>query len=135
MTNFRPISLCNTVAKVIAKCLATRLKNVFPTIISISNCILGELQGISLGANTPTFSHLVFADDTLLLGRASVTEAAIFMSILKQYEQWSGQLINPQKSAVQFSPNVSRELRAAITDILGMPEVATREKYLDYQPL
>ncbi|GAA0185661.1 hypothetical protein LIER_32949 [Lithospermum erythrorhizon] len=36
MTNFRPIALCKTVAKVIAKCLATRLKNVLPTIISES---------------------------------------------------------------------------------------------------
>ncbi|GAA0179799.1 hypothetical protein LIER_42227 [Lithospermum erythrorhizon] len=34
MTNFRPIALCNTVSKVIAKCLAIRLKNVLPTIIS-----------------------------------------------------------------------------------------------------
>ncbi|GAA0138786.1 hypothetical protein LIER_00466 [Lithospermum erythrorhizon] len=33
MTNFRPIALCNTVAKVIAKALAMRLKNVLPTII------------------------------------------------------------------------------------------------------
>ncbi|GAA0163406.1 hypothetical protein LIER_39590 [Lithospermum erythrorhizon] len=211
MTNFRPIALCNTVAKVIAKYLATRRKNVLPTIIlesqsafvanrlitdnvllsyeihhlikykkvgregymsiklgmmkaydriewtflkamllqlnfshkwinlimdyvtSVSYSVLvnGELQRISLGANTPTFSHLMFADDTLLLGRASVTEAATFMSILKQYEPWSGELINPQKSAVQFSPNVSGELRAAITDILGMPEVATHGKYLE----
>ncbi|GAA0156677.1 hypothetical protein LIER_38320 [Lithospermum erythrorhizon] len=34
MTQFRPIALCNTVAKVIAKVLAMRLKNVLPTIIS-----------------------------------------------------------------------------------------------------
>ncbi|GAA0163955.1 hypothetical protein LIER_39691 [Lithospermum erythrorhizon] len=167
MTNFRPIALYNTVAKVIVKCLAMRLKNVLPTIISetqsafVSNRLImdnvlltyeihhfikhkkagregymsikldmmkaydriewsflkammiqlnfshkwiniimyyvtsvsysvlvnaGDLQGISLGANTTTFSHLMFADDTLLLGRASVAEATTFMNILNQYE-------------------------------------------------
>ncbi|GAA0186340.1 hypothetical protein LIER_33628 [Lithospermum erythrorhizon] len=75
-------------------------------LISLLNnaCVAGELQGISLGANTPTFSHIMFA-------------------MIRQ-------LINPQKSTVQFSPNVSGELRAAITDILGIPEVATHGKYL-----
>ncbi|GAA0179179.1 hypothetical protein LIER_42205 [Lithospermum erythrorhizon] len=101
-------------------------------LISLLNnaCVAGELQGISSRANTLTFSHLMFADDTLLLGRASVAEATIFMRILKQYEKWSGQLVNPQKSAVQFSPNVLGELRVAIIDILGMPKVDTHGKYL-----
>ncbi|GAA0141803.1 hypothetical protein LIER_02859 [Lithospermum erythrorhizon] len=39
MINFRPIALCNTMAKVIAKCLAIRLKNVLPTIISEYFCL------------------------------------------------------------------------------------------------
>ncbi|GAA0156679.1 hypothetical protein LIER_38321 [Lithospermum erythrorhizon] len=101
-------------------------------LISLLNnaCVSGELQGISMGANTATFSHLIFAYDTLLVGRASVAEATTFMRILKQYELWSGQLINPQKSAVQFSPNVPEDLKVTITDILGMPEVVTHGKYL-----
>ncbi|GAA0185055.1 hypothetical protein LIER_32343 [Lithospermum erythrorhizon] len=36
MTQFRPIALCNSVAKVIAKMLATRLKRVLPNVISES---------------------------------------------------------------------------------------------------
>ncbi|GAA0149453.1 hypothetical protein LIER_08617 [Lithospermum erythrorhizon] len=202
MTNFRPIALCNTLAKVIAKCLAIKLKNVLLTIISESQsafvanrlitdnvllsyeihhfikhkkagkegymsikldmmkaydriewsflkammlqlnfshkcinlimdyvtsvsysvlvngnqtgfikpgrglkqgdplssylfiicteglisllnnaCVAGELNGIGLGANTPTFSHIMCADYTLLLGRASVNEATTFPSL------------------------------------------------------
>ncbi|GAA0173607.1 hypothetical protein LIER_27187 [Lithospermum erythrorhizon] len=77
----------------------------------------GELQGINMGDNTGTFSHLMFAGDTLLLGRASLAEAITFMNILKQYEIWS-------------SPNISDYLKVAITSILGMLEVTTHEKYL-----
>ncbi|GAA0141149.1 hypothetical protein LIER_42649 [Lithospermum erythrorhizon] len=57
-------------------------------LISLLNvaCASGELRGINMGDNTTTFSHLMFADDTLLLGRALVAEVTTFMNILKQYE-------------------------------------------------
>ncbi|GAA0169727.1 hypothetical protein LIER_24144 [Lithospermum erythrorhizon] len=39
MAQFRPIALCNTVAKIIAKTMALRLKKVMPTIISDTQCL------------------------------------------------------------------------------------------------
>ncbi|GAA0141687.1 hypothetical protein LIER_02774 [Lithospermum erythrorhizon] len=48
----------------------------------------------------------MFANDTLLLGQATIQDASMFKQILDHYEQWSGQLISVQKSAIQFSPNV-----------------------------
>ncbi|GAA0175095.1 hypothetical protein LIER_41844 [Lithospermum erythrorhizon] len=66
-------------------------------------CSVGELKGIKVGPMT----HLMFADDTLLLGCATLSEAAKFKSILDTYESWSGQLVNAQKSTLLFSPNVS----------------------------
>ncbi|GAA0158249.1 hypothetical protein LIER_43437 [Lithospermum erythrorhizon] len=75
-------------------------------------------------------SHLLFANDTLLLGEATVEEALSFMEILRKYEEWSGQKVSVQKSSIVFSPNVQQTNRDAITNILGMSEVATHEKYL-----
>ncbi|GAA0160395.1 hypothetical protein LIER_43520 [Lithospermum erythrorhizon] len=38
-------------------------------------------------------THLMFADDTLLLGQATIKEAMSFKRVLSIYENWSGQLI------------------------------------------
>ncbi|GAA0161772.1 hypothetical protein LIER_43578 [Lithospermum erythrorhizon] len=39
-------------------------------------------------------------------------------------------MVSLQKSSVVFSPNVSGDVRNAITNVLGMPEVASQGKYL-----
>ncbi|GAA0153793.1 hypothetical protein LIER_11950 [Lithospermum erythrorhizon] len=93
-------------------------------------CLKGTIKGIKLGAMLEHLSHLLFANDTLLLGEATVEEALSFKAILSQYEEWSGQKVSIQKSSVVFSPNVQKTNRDAITNILGMPEVATHGKYL-----
>ncbi|GAA0157557.1 hypothetical protein LIER_38476 [Lithospermum erythrorhizon] len=72
----------------------------------------------------------MFADDTLLLGTASVEEAITIKGILNTYESWSGQLVSPQKSTIVFSPNVEEHTRREIYTILGMLVVDNHGKYL-----
>ncbi|GAA0152654.1 hypothetical protein LIER_11080 [Lithospermum erythrorhizon] len=67
-----------------------------------------ELNVTPLGLNIEPMTHLIFADDTLLLGKATIEEAASFKHILATYESWSGQLVSAQKSTILFSPNVGR---------------------------
>ncbi|GAA0140233.1 hypothetical protein LIER_42610 [Lithospermum erythrorhizon] len=75
MSQFRPISLC---------------------LISLLNeaCNKGDLKGIRLGNNLEPMTHLTFADDTLLVGSATLQKATTIKNILDTYEAWSGQLVN-----------------------------------------
>ncbi|GAA0173647.1 hypothetical protein LIER_27222 [Lithospermum erythrorhizon] len=167
MTQFRPISLCNVVAKVVAKMLAARLKQILISetqsafvpqrritvqkvhhkpesgqeglrfsdkwadiimdyVTSITYSVLvngdqigfikperglqqgeplyfkGHIKGVKLGQGMTPISHLLFVDNTLLLGEASIEEATRFKEILSQYEDWSVQKISVQKSLVVF---------------------------------
>ncbi|GAA0165913.1 hypothetical protein LIER_21192 [Lithospermum erythrorhizon] len=61
---------------------------------------------------------------------ASREEATQIMGILKKYELLCGQLVNTQKSAVTFSPNVDRGTREDISRILGMQEAPSHGNYV-----
>ncbi|GAA0177581.1 hypothetical protein LIER_42143 [Lithospermum erythrorhizon] len=93
-------------------------------------CSRGDLHGIRMGQGMDPLTHLMFADDTLLFGHATIQEAQVFKSILHTYEHWSGQLVSVQKSVIQFSPNVDEETREAISGILGMLEITSHGTYL-----
>ncbi|GAA0138883.1 hypothetical protein LIER_00541 [Lithospermum erythrorhizon] len=60
-------------------------------------------------------TYLMFADDTLLLGQATIEEVRSFKRILSIYKKWSGQLISVQKSTLLFSPNVDGAIRIGIS--------------------
>ena len=71
----------------------------------------------------PSVSHLLFADDSLLLVKANRENAVQIQRILEMYEQVSGQTINKDKSAVMFSTNARDIDRAEVKGILQMPLV------------
>jgi len=65
----------------------------------------GKIKGIKVCHGAPSVSHLLFADDSLILCRANGGDAQQVQSLLQLYEECSGQMINKDKSAVMFSPN------------------------------
>ncbi|GLT56437.1 hypothetical protein SLA2020_294760 [Shorea laevis] len=90
------------------------------------------LHGARICRQAPTISHLFFADDSFLFLRAIETEAKTLLSILKDYELASGQVVNMQKSSITFSSNVQQMSRSRILEILGMKELEQAGKYLGF---
>uniref|UniRef100_A0A803NHI3 Reverse transcriptase domain-containing protein n=1 Tax=Cannabis sativa TaxID=3483 RepID=A0A803NHI3_CANSA len=90
----------------------------------------GDLMGFRCSRSGPRVSHLFFADDSLIFGRANGREAESIRRILQCYERASGQQVNFDKSAITFSPNVQPADRTSVLGILGLGSVATHDKYL-----
>jgi hypothetical protein len=63
----------------------------------------GRLKGIKVAPNAPSFNHLLFADDSLILLKVKESSVQCLNDILQLYEECSGQTINAEKSSIMFS--------------------------------
>ena len=88
------------------------------------------MEGVRVCQNAPSFNHLLFADDSLILMKASVQSAQHLQNILKLYEDGSGQMINVDKSSIMFSKNTKRRARKETMRKLGLKSEGRNEKYL-----
>ncbi|XP_074283704.1 uncharacterized protein LOC141608241 [Silene latifolia] len=79
------------------------------------------IEGIKLSRNSPTISHLLYADDALLCFRLTPSACESLRDILTSFTAFSGQMINHQKSYIKFSPNTPDDFREHVTDILRVP--------------
>lgn len=75
-------------------------------------------------------SHLLFADDCVLIGDASTRGANGLVNILKKYENIWSQCVNYEKFTVFFSANVSELARFQIFELMGVRYSNNPEKYL-----
>ena len=64
------------------------------------------IEGVRVCRNAPSVSHLLFADDSLILMKANLTNATSLRQVLDQYCASSGQLVSEAKCSIFFSPNV-----------------------------
>ena len=65
----------------------------------------GELEGLSVCRGGPTISHLFFADDSIIFGKASIEECINLQRLLVVYEHASRQQLNRAKTSLFFSSN------------------------------
>jgi hypothetical protein len=92
--------------------------------------ISGELKGIQICQNAPSFNHLLFVDDSLVLIKANQASARSLQNLLQLYEVCSGQTINFDKSSVLFSSNMSGVCKQQVLTELHIRAEARTEKYL-----
>ncbi|XP_050259802.1 uncharacterized protein LOC126704853 [Quercus robur] len=83
----------------------------------------------------PSMSHLFFADDSLIFGRASLEECAEIQRVLQVYEQSSEKKLNWSKTSLFFSPNVADELKESIKAMFSANEIWPHESYLELPSL
>ena len=80
--------------------------------------------------NAPSVSHLLFADDSLILMNTDVLNAASLQQVLDTYCHNSGQLVSLAKSSIFFSPNTNVVSIVEICQQLHIDTEALYDKYL-----
>ncbi|XP_059288169.1 uncharacterized protein LOC132041474 [Lycium ferocissimum] len=75
-------------------------------------------------------NHLAYADDTVIFASADKVSLEMIMSVLKEYEKVSGQLINREKSSFYMHQNTAASLFQEVENITGFSRGAFHFKYL-----
>ncbi|GLU13484.1 hypothetical protein SLE2022_301180 [Rubroshorea leprosula] len=89
-----------------------------------------KISGYKIRRRSPTISHLLFADDSLIFCRATMEEVCQLQTILQVYGDVSGQRVNFSKSAAIFSSNTPYEVRHHLCNKLGIKTDSAFTKYL-----
>eukprot|EP00253_Pinus_taeda_P026540 PITA_26540 len=84
-----------------------------------SNRRTGMITGIQIEQGAKNINHSQFADDTLLMGGASITIARRFKKILDQFMEYSGGKVNQVKSCI-YGWSVSNLTIHSIASELGV---------------
>lgn len=66
----------------------------------------GSVKSVRASQYGPFISHLFFADDSLIFGEEPRMGATNLKMLLKECEEFLGQLVNFEKSLVYFNSNV-----------------------------
>ena len=89
----------------------------------------GSLTGLPLHNLHPVPSHSQFVDDTLLMNTPTVREATKMNSILSDFSDASGMLLNLDKSKLYFF-NTPASVQAHLSRLLGIARSSLPSTYL-----
>ncbi|KAL9665566.1 hypothetical protein QQ045_020987 [Rhodiola kirilowii] len=89
-----------------------------------------NIEGIKISRGAPQITHLMFADDCLLLFKVGDGTAAVLSSLLRKYESISGQIVNYNKSGLVLSPNLTEPVKSRFQTQLAVKLVSHHNKYL-----
>ena len=90
----------------------------------------GELEGVKVCREAPIISHLLFADDSLILMHANKKNADSLINILNSYCAIPGQKVSDAKSSIFFSGNTEVEVKAEVCETLNIMTESLSDRYL-----
>lgn len=90
----------------------------------------GKLKGALMSRQSLEITHVLFADDLILCGRATKKVAKEISDCLRTYCQWSGQQVNAAKLPINFSKNTPRTKAISVNPILGFQCIHEFTKHL-----
>lgn len=101
----------------------------------LSHCIQdavldGTWTPLKFERGGPAVSHLLFADDILLVSEASASNAQKISDILDVFASYSGQIVNKGKYCILFSQNTPFVTSLAISNQLGIAMTTNIGRYL-----
>ena len=89
-------------------------------------------QHVKASQSGPSFSHLFFVNDLVLFGKADGRRCVVIRDVLDEFCSMLRHSVSITKSRVYFSPNVDRDIRESLCDILGFTSTASLGKYLGF---
>ena len=87
-------------------------------------------QPVKASQRGPAFSHLLFANDLVFFAKADYVNCSAITDVLDTFCNMTRQLVSESKSKVYFLPNVDRDTRESLSDILGFSSIPFLGKYL-----
>ena len=90
----------------------------------------GCLKRLRIARNCPPIHHLLFTDDLLIFGKASISKTASIKSCLDKYCRWSSQSINASKSSIRFNKCTNPTTSKNISNIIPYPLNTNTSLYL-----
>ena len=91
---------------------------------------VGNMEGVTICEDAPSITHLLFADDSLLLLKVNDGNANHLRHVLQLYEECSGQVINKVKSLILFSKNCGPTRKSEFMAALDLSQEAKSDEYL-----
>lgn len=93
-----------------------------------------HIEGVKISPTSTRITNCLYADDLLILEKASVQETYLIMRNLAAFTAIPGQQIGPEKSAIWFSRPTTTEERVQLSALLMVPtgNTATKGSYMTY---
>lgn len=92
----------------------------------------GRWLSVTVAGSSFQLSHLMFADDLLLLTRASEHQVEVMRDTLAKFCKVSGMKVNVAKSRVLGQRNIQNTLKERVVSITSIQFTQEIGKYLDF---